>query len=197
MSEFPSEPSIEVARRLEIRGYDSSSWIAILVPLQNLETALDGLRADLSALLQRKTRLFDLRGSTFETLRALMHEPSDDIAILMATASLGQEKWASLDLMRSALERRGPVVLWISLEAFAELAEFAPNIRSFIGASVFVSGHDGGIMSATERQGRLDQLSRHYGYSHEEILRKAEARELSPEPRLVEWLVLLGRGDLV
>jgi hypothetical protein len=99
--------------------------------------------------------------------------------------------------MRSALERKGPVILWLASEDIANLANFAPNIRSLIGGSIFVVGPDGGIMTETERQQRLKELSEHFGFSGDEAVRKAEARELPHEPEFVEWLVLLGRGDLL
>ena len=99
--------------------------------------------------------------------------------------------------MRSALERRGPVILLLSPGTFAGLSEFAPNIRSFIGPSIFAASPEGGIMTEKERESRVSELALHYGTSNEEIVLKAESGELPPEPQFVEWLVLLGRGDLV
>jgi hypothetical protein len=195
--EFPTEPSAQIARRLEIRGDGSSSWIVVLAPVVDAESALDGLRNDLSALLLRDTRVLSLETGTFEQLRAGLHQPSGDVIILLAAANPTAVMWSSLDVMRSALEREGPIVFWISVDAFAGLSQFAPNIRSFIGASVFVAGPDGSIMSEEERQNRLEDLSRHYGFNNDEIMRRAESRELPPEPHFVEWLVLLGRGDLL
>lgn len=197
MVDFQIQPPVQIARRLEIRGADSSSWIAVLIPDQNSEIALNGLRADLSSLLQQETRIFSLRDATFEHLREQLHSPNDDIVILAAVIDLGSEGWSSVDLMRSALERCGPVVLWISPDAFAGLSEFAPNVRSFVGPSVFVAGPDGAIMSEQERTKRIAELVNHYGLTNEEIIRRAESRELPLDSPFVEWLVLLGRGDLV
>jgi hypothetical protein len=195
--EFPIESPIEISRRLEIRGKDSSSWIAILNSAIGTPVILDALRQDLSSLLQTNTRTLSLHDSNFEQLRTEMHEPSDDVVLLIATVELPPEKWSALDLMRSALERRGPIILWLSPDAFASLSESAPNIRSFIGPSIFVAGPDGGIMTEEERQNRLKDLAFHYRQSNEDVLHKAELGELPPEPHFVEWLVLLGRGDLV
>ena len=52
-------------------------------------------------------------------------------------------------------------------------------------------------MTEEERQERLKELSEHFGLTAEEVVQKAEARELPHEPEFVEWLVLLDRGDLV
>jgi hypothetical protein len=195
--EFPIESPVEISRRLEIRGKDSSSWIAILNSAIGTSVIPDALREDLAALLQTTTRTLSLHDGTFEQLRTEMHQPSDDVVFLTAVAELPPEKWSALDLMRSALERRGPIVLWLSAEAFAGLSEFAPNIRSFIGSSIFVAGPDGGVMTEEERKNRLNDLATHYGQSDADVLRKAALGELPPEPHFVEWLVLLGRGDLV
>jgi hypothetical protein len=195
--EFPTHPSVEIARRLEIRGENSFSWVVVLIPPGDSEIALEGLRANLSSLLEKNTRLINLLESTFEQLRTDLHQPADDIAILVANGDLSPDKWSSLDLMRSALERRGPVILWLSFGALNLLAEFAPNIRSFVGPSIFAAGPEGGIMTEKDRHSRLEELTRHYGQSNDEIVHKAESRELPLDPHFVEWLVLLGRGDLV
>ena len=51
-------------------------------------------------------------------------------------------------------------------------------------------------MTEKERESRVSELALHYGTSNVEIVLKAESGELPPEPQFVEWLVLLGRGDL-
>jgi hypothetical protein len=52
-------------------------------------------------------------------------------------------------------------------------------------------------MTSTERQERLADLESHFQISGSEVIAQAEAGTLPPEPHFVEWLVLLGRGDLV
>ena len=61
----------------------------------------------------------------------------------------------------------------------------------------FIVVPDSGLMTEAERQERLKELSKHFGLTGEEVVRKAEAGELPHEPEFVEWLVLLNRGDLV
>ncbi len=195
MPEFSSQPFFDIARRLEVRG--ETGWLAVLSPITDSASALDQLRTELESVLQKPARVIPLEPSTFEELRESMHQPDDDAVILSGGAGLTPEKWCSLDIMRSALERKGPVILWLASDDIANLANLAPNIRSLIGGSIFVAGPDGGIMTQTERQKRLKELSEHFGLTGEEVVRKAEAKELSNEPEFVEWLVLLDRGDLV
>ena len=180
---------------MEIRG--ETGWLAVLTLASDSAAALDELRTELESVLQKPARVVELQPSIFEELREALHQPDNDAVILSRGTGLTPEKWRSLDIMRSALERKGPVVLWLAPDDIANLADFAPNIRSFIGGSIFLAGPDGGIMTETERQQRLKDLSEHFGLTGEEVVRKAEARELPHEPEFVEWLVLLNRGDLV
>jgi hypothetical protein len=193
--EFSSQPFFEIARRLEIRG--ETGWLAVLAPVTDSTTALDQLQTELQSILQKPARVIQLEPSTFEELREALHQPDDDAVILSGGTGLTQEKWRSLDIMRSALERKGPVILWLATSDVANLTEHAPNIRSFIGASIFLAGPDGGVMTETERQERVTELSQHFRLTGEDVIRKAEAKELPLEPEFVEWLVLMGRGDLV
>jgi len=193
--EFSSQPFVDIARRLDARG--GHSWLAVLSPPTDSTVALDALQTELQSFLQVPTRVLSLETFTFEELLEAMQQPSDDAVVLAAGADLAPDRWSSLDLMRSALERTGPIVLWMAPDAVARLTEFAPNIRSFIGPSIYIAGPDGGLMDEAERQHRLKELEQHYGLSSEEIVRKAECKKLPPEPHFVEWLILLGRGDLV
>jgi hypothetical protein len=193
--EFVSQPFFEIARRLEIRG--ETGWLVVLSPVTDSSAALDQLQTELQSILQKPARVIQLEPSTFEELCEVLHQPDNDAVILSGGTGLRPEKWRSLDIMRSALERTGPVILWLARDDIANLANFAPNIRSLIGGSIFVAGLDGGIMTEGERQERLNELSQHFRLTREEVVRKAEAKELPLEPEFVEWLVLLGRGDLV
>jgi hypothetical protein len=193
--EFASQSPLEIAERLQIRG--ENAWIAVLVPPSNAPEALHGLQASLTSLLQTPTRILDLKESTFESLFLSLHVPSADVVILNTEGQLSAESWAALDLMRSAMERSGPIVLCVPPDDIPKISEFAPNIRSFIGSSVFNSGSDGGLMTLEERKTRLDELVQHYGLSNEEFIQKVIAGQRGSDPHLIEWLVLLGRGDLV
>jgi hypothetical protein len=193
--DFESQPYFQIAIRLDIRG--GTGWLAVLSPATDAASGLDELQAELRSVLQKPVRVIELEPATFEQLREALHQPDDDAVVLSGGAGLAPEKWRSLDIMRSAMERGGPVILWLAAADVANVANFAPNIRSLIGSDYFVVGPDGGLMTEAERQERLKQLSEHFGFSGEETVRKAEAGELPHDPEFVEWLVLMGRGDLV
>jgi hypothetical protein len=188
---------LEIGQRLELRGQDSSSWIIVLVGDGPSGAKLEHFRDDIASVLQKPTRIFQIETKTFEELREELHNPGSDVAILVADDSLTAELWSSFDLMRGAIERAGPVVLWLSGNSIRHMAENAPNIRSYVGSSFFVIGPDGGFMTVEERAQRLTELTEHYGFGDEELIHRAQLKTLPPDPEIIEWLVLLGRGDLV
>jgi hypothetical protein len=107
------------------------------------------------------------------------------------------EGWRALDINRSGLARRGPVILWLSNAGVAALCRHAPNIKSFVGGSIIALSHHGAAMTPQERRERVADLESHYAMSSDEVTRMAKSGRLPGDPEFVEWLILLGRGDLV
>ena len=52
-------------------------------------------------------------------------------------------------------------------------------------------------MTEAECHSRLAQLRDHYGKTDAQILAEVESHTLEMTPHMVEWLVLMDRGDLV
>jgi hypothetical protein len=55
---------------------------------------------------------------------------------------------------------------------------------------------DEGLLTDDERQQRILSFEDRYGLASAEIIKRAEAGKLPPDPEYGEWLLLLGRGDL-
>ena len=195
MPDFAESPGHEIARRLEIRT--GQAWVAVLKPLEGVETALEALEDEFQVYLGRPVRILDASRLSIAELREQLHSPSDDTVILTGLDGFDEAAWTALDINRDGMARQGALVLWLSSEGILGLCRHAPNIRSFIGGSVFRLGPDGGSMTEEERQRRLADLAAHYKLDNEQVIRLAEARTLPPDPEFVEWLVLLGRGDLL
>jgi hypothetical protein len=110
--------------------------------------------------------------------------------------------WAKLDRDRTRLER-GPgqtdgtiAVLVMSVEAYAALQSNAPNLASWIGGSVFYVMAEAAL-SSNDRAARLGELRRWASMSDADVVRAATEGTLPEDPYYAEWLVLLGRGDLL
>jgi hypothetical protein len=189
-----TEPAFEIGRRLEIRG--SSVWLVVLRPFEE-EDALANFIADLSAVLDQPVRVVRSSGSSFEQLRGDLNDPAGDPVLITDLDEADAERWRALDVNRSAWLREGAVVLWLSAAGVTNLCSYAPNIKSIVGGSIFNLGSDGGAMSAAERAQQIADLESHFGMNSAEVIRRAESGVLPTDPHFVEWLVLLGRGDLV
>lgn len=197
MVDFAEKPAYEVARRLEVRGEQSYSWFILIGSPGTGESGVIAFAQELGAFLRIEPRIVDITGLLVDDLRNKLQGPPDDPVILLGFDERSPEFWSSIDVNRSALERSGGVIFWLSARGVSDLCTYAPNLRSFIGGSIFIVGPEGGEMSVEERNSRLRDLAAFFGMADEEVIRKAEAHLLSPEPEFVEWLVLLGRGDLV
>ena len=112
--------------------------------------------------------------------------------------NLGQEEWKALDSMRSMLARQAPVILILSEHAVDTMASSAPNLFSWAAGGVFeLAMDDEPQISSDDREQRLSELRVATGLNDGEIIQRAEDGILSREPEFAEWLVLLGRGDLI
>jgi len=197
MADFAQKPAYEIARRLEVRGQQSYSWFILIAPPGEGEAGVEPFAEELEAFLGREPRVLDITGFLVDDLRSKLQDPPDDPVILLGFNERSGEFWSSIDVNRSGLERSGGIIFWLSAKGVSELCTYAPNVRSFVGGSIFVVGREGSEMSPEERRGRLRDLAAYFRMNDDEVIRLAEARKLPAEPEFVEWLVLLGRGDLV
>jgi hypothetical protein len=194
MPDFMERPDFDIGQSMEMRG--PFSWFAVLSPVPDNDSAIDNLVADLAAVLDTAVRIVRYSGS-IEVLISDLHAPASDPVLIVNLNAAYAEQWSALDINRSGLVREGPIILWLSVESLTRLCACAPNLRSFLGGSIFRLAASGDEMTSTERQERLADLESHFQISGSEVIAQAEAGTLPPEPHFVEWLVLLGRGDLV
>ena len=195
MADFIKEPAFEIGRRAEIRGSDA--WFAILTPPTETEDILLDFIADLSAVLNQSVRVVRALPSPIEKLRKELLHPEDDPVVIVDLDNSNADIWSAMDINRSGLLRSGPVVLWLSIFGLTNLCKFAPNLRSFIGGSIFYLSLSDVPMTPEECNYRISELELHFKISTSDMIALAESGKLPTEPQFVEWLVLIGRGDLV
>ncbi len=99
-----------------------------------------------------------------------------------------------LDYGRSRLLGGPRGVVLTSEAAIPILANNAPNFWSWIGPNVWKEDRTCGRM---DREARLRSLRNGTGLTDADVVRQAEAGTLVLDPIFSEWLVLLGRGDLL
>jgi hypothetical protein len=106
--------------------------------------------------------------------------------------------WKSLDFQRSQLDRHKQGGAFILSESMAKLMmSAAPNLASWIGSRVYKLILDAEILSDEDCKVRLQALKSQTGLSDDQVIQQAEAKQLPKDPMYGEWLVLLGRSDLL
>lgn len=126
-------------------------------------------------------------------LAALSAASRDRPVVLLALA--GAES-LPLDTQRSLLTRDRSATLVMPITALAGLATRAPHFTSWIGSEVHVVEEDRFLADAA-REARLSALRTHYRMSDDELVAQVLRKTAPDEPDVAEWLVLLGRDDLL
>lgn len=183
----------EMALRVVARP---GAWFALLTPELEVAHTADLLAEEIATL--GDTAPMRLSANTGAT--ALAAEAREAAARLLAIAGFegfGDDAWRHLDLLRSQLVRDEPVVLILSQRAFEHLMRAAPNLASLLGGAVWALDPAAEVLTDDEKEQRLLALRAWSGLSDAEMLARVERGELPLEPEHAEWLVLLGRGDLL
>lgn len=117
--------------------------------------------------------------------------------VLSGFDAWGPEEWRILDGDRSAMQRRGTTLLVLEEPALGLMMGQAPNLASWFGGSAWRLEQGSHFLSAEERETRLSALRHQFRLSDAEVIARAEQGQLPGDPPFAEWLVLLGRGDLL
>lgn len=121
----------------------------------------------------------------------------EDYLIIWDFEKWDNYSWRKFDQMRSRLFKQRGVVLVLSQNVVVKMFIDAPNIVSWIGSRVYEFKKDTELLTEEERLRRLLELQKWSGYSDTKIIELAESQKLPPDPEYGEWLVLLGREDLI
>lgn len=198
MSQISTHRTIfDLVRGIALLGAESFHWGVLIRPDTGTENDLDPLLEELQTQLGVPLRVIEAAGRSVENLLQMLRDPPDDVVLVKGLDLWSEGEFKSLDVMRSALGRPGVVLLWMRLSGLVRLFQRAPNLRSWIGGNVSRVDEDRGFMTSEERRVRLETLSQHFGLTDEEVVARAEKKSLPPDPEFVEWLILLGRADLV
>jgi hypothetical protein len=107
------------------------------------------------------------------------------------------EQWRQFDYARSRFSHDKGGIMLLTPHSAAQFQTYAPNFASWIGSRVYELQLGLEILTEAESQQRLAALQQFTGKTDAEVIRLAEAGQLPTDPEYGEWLVLLGRGDLL
>lgn len=189
----PGASAAELAlRSIALRG--TAVYGAYLAAPGEIDAAIEELEAEIAALDDR-IQVAKLRPRAAEQLVADLAASPAELVLVDARSFLAPD-WAVVDRRRSSLARPGVLIFVTSPSSFDELMRSAPNLASWLGAQVFAYVGDGADVEAARKQ-RLEALRAWASKSDTDVVRAAEAGTLPRDPEYAEWLVLLGRGDLL
>ena len=172
----------------------TAAYAAYLVAEGAAADAITELCEELIAF-DRDLAIGVLRPGRGEQLFAALARATGEV-ILIDAASYSGRDWAVLDRRRSSLSRAGLMVFVTTPDSFAALMQAAPNLSSWLGALVFEQPHDA-AGAAEAREARLAALRSWAQKSDHDVIQAAIRGQLPADPEYAEWLVLLGRGDLL
>jgi hypothetical protein len=181
----------EMALRIVARP---GAWFALLAPAPEASRVADHLAEEIAMMGDAAPKRVDASVGA----AVLVHEAGEAGTVVSAGfEGFGDEEWRHLDLLRSQLVRDEPVVLVLSTPAFERLMRNAPNVASLLGGAVWTLDPEAELLTDEEKEQRLQALRAWSGLSDDEMIARRERGELPRDPEYAEWLVLLGRGDLV
>ncbi len=194
--EFSTITAAELAYRIVARG-GSGDWLIFVAPPDRAEAAAVDLTAGLQEALDEEAALIDARLGTKALVAGITSVGVKRPLVAWGFDAWSDEKWRHVDLLRSRLERAGPSVMVLTLEASARLEVCAPNFASWIGPSVHLWAPEPDVIPSAVRDERLASLRAWSGLTDDEMIRRAETGQLPADPQFAEWLTLLDRGDLI
>ncbi len=188
-----SASTFDLVRLIDV---EPVAFCVLLVPRED-RSVVEDLRQELSIQTGSALLAIEKDEGGLDNVLERVRTAAEPVVVISGLEKWSDHDFSALDINRSRLETGAFVIFAVDLETAARLLDRAPNLRSIIGANVFIWAPDAARMLPGEIDVRLQQLRDHYGKSDDEILSEASAGALSPEPQFVEWLILLGRGDLV
>lgn len=185
--------SVSTVSRIELASLvaldvGTGSWFVVGKPdaddVQSMQAALEGV-------LGTQVRVVTVSGG--DDLLAAVRSSANEVAIFDSQSPV---KGLDLDELRSNLMRAAPALLMVSPSSLDEIADVAPHFTSWAGSRVFAIVEDR-FLDVEARSERIAEFQRKYGFDDREFIGRVERAELVPDAELAEWLVLLGRGDLL
>jgi len=186
----------EIVRLIDLQPPGQTGF-CMLVSSSAGQEFIGDLREELELQIARSLGVMYVAEMTADALVDQLRTTEDSVVLLHGFGAWGDDQFISLDVNRSRLETGAFLLFSVDFRTAGRLLDDAPNIRSFLGPNIFVIAPDPSSMRPQEIADRLNQLSMHYSLSDEEVLKRAARGDLPPEPHFAEWLVLLGRSELV
>ena len=172
-------------------------WFSLLVPEAEIAYAAKCLADEIESAGDTAVSQLESSSSDARDLADRVKRAGTAILVVSGLERLSDAEWRHLDLLRSRFQRDQAVVLVLGKRAFEALMRGAPNLASWLGGSTWQWDANATALSDEEKEKRLQAIREWTSMSDAEVLVLAEHHRLPAEPEYAEWLVLLGRGELL
>ena len=174
---------------------NANFWSILIIDPEQQEQALIELEESIPIFTDESVNVISI---TLD-LEALIHTVrSSEAYILLWQFDIWQpEQWQQFDYARSRFSHEKGGILLLTPHSAAQFQTYAPNFASWIGSRVYELQLGLEILTKAESQQRLEALQEFTGQTDTEVIHLAETGQLPTDPEYGEWLVLLGRGDLL
>lgn len=190
---LPQTDLTTLALRIAARP-NLGAWSLVLVPPGSSHAVAGALASEVASLGQGTIVHCDAS----RNLRALAHEVASNRGAAIVVTGLEVNGWPALDLARSLFEGAAEVIVVASAVDGIRLVSDAPHFASWFGPNIYSLDLAADDAAERERTGlRLAALRSRFRMTDAEVIEKAEKHTVPLDPEIVEWLVLLGRSDLV
>ncbi len=170
-------------------------WSILIIPAEQQHAAIEELEETIPVFLEESIHVISADTSVATLLENIYS--SDEFVFLWNFEAWTDKEWKQLDYERSQFSRNNGGLFLLTPESTASFQTNAPNFASWVGGKVYPLKLGTETLTEIERQQRLQILQDWLGKTNLEVIHLAETGELPSDPTYGEWLVLLGRGDLV
>jgi hypothetical protein len=176
---------------------DGNIWSAIVVNPSDFEEVVEDLKDTISIFADCEVEII-FGGDSVQSLVNQIQQTTADYLLLYNFENWQPNNWYEFDYLRSRLDKskRGGVLI-LSPESVKAMFTHAPNFVSWIGSRVFTFNKGNELLNDEEREARLATLREEKNLSDADVIKLAEAHKLFLDPEYGEWLILLGREDLI
>jgi hypothetical protein len=170
-------------------------WAVLIIKSEQLNIALEELEETLPIFMDGAFRALEVTLDLEDLIQKICE--ADDYVLLWNFEQWETSQWQEFDYDRSRFDRPNGGILLLTPSSANAFQKYAPNFASWVGSKVYDLELGTEILAEDARQQRLAALQDWSQKTNDEIIQLAETGQLIVDPVYGEWLVLLGRGDLV
>lgn len=168
-----------------------STWLAVVPSEEEVNNLLEDLKFEAGEIDIRLTVLPLSAGMNEEEIRSKI-DPSDSKAIAFVYTGCGKTNLEYLDQIRDAISQ--DYIVWIvNNDTLPEMSRI-PHFMSLFGSNIeFIENS----VNHEEISSRLIELQDKFNMTNDQAVKSWKLGQVEKTPILTEWIVLLGRTDLI